>query len=65
MLHREEAVGNRSMEIEAGHRAFQVNFMDEVEQHDSMTTRMVLYTVPEVQQHGICGHGRCGHCAYK
>merc|ERR1712224_187338 len=64
VLHRDEIVGNRTMETSAGPRALMVNSADATEgdEHDDMEVRTVIFTVPDVPNIiGFCGHSSCGH----
>jgi hypothetical protein len=69
VLHRDEIVGNRTLETAAGSRALVVNAAGAGDAaaaaekpEDDMEVRTVIFTAPEVPHKiGFCGHSSCGH----
>jgi len=71
VLHREDIVGNRTLETAAGSRVLMVTAAAEAEKaaavagkrDDHMEVRTVIFTVPEVPHiRHSCGHSKCKHC---
>jgi len=69
VLHRDDVVGNRTLETAAGSRALVVNSVETGDAataaekgDDDMEVRTVMFTAPEVPHIiGFCGHNSCGH----
>jgi hypothetical protein len=72
VLHRQDIVGNQTLETSAGPRALMVTNAEEAgkaaavagKHDDDMTVRTVVFTVPEVEG-DLCWHDKCSHCAHK
>mmetsp|Transcript_23140 Transcript_23140/g.53542 ORF Transcript_23140/g.53542 Transcript_23140/m.53542 type:complete len:235 (-) Transcript_23140:391-1095(-) len=60
ILHREEVVGNRTLETSSGNRSLQVSGADRHPEDPDFEERTVMYTVPGLVQ-ASCGHNRCRH----
>jgi len=75
VLHRDDIVGNRTLETAAGSRVLMVNSAEAADaasaaekRDDDMEVRTVMFTAPEVPHIiGFCGHNSCGHnsCGHK